>query len=43
MGFVGVSGNIAIVSSLSLSSLFIVVSIYSWQMGTLPETSVSGC
>ena len=35
MGFVGGGSNIAIVSALPLSSLLIVESIYSWQMGTL--------
>ena len=35
MGFVGGGGNIAIVSALPLSSLLIVVSIYSYHIGTL--------
>ena len=35
MGFVGGGGNIAIVSDLPISSLLIVVSIYSYHMGTL--------
>ena len=35
MGFVGGGGNIAIMSALPLSSLHIVVSVYSLHMGTL--------